>query len=141
MGTMQVGNMITANFSREEVKCKCCGIDLVSLTLMCKLQVVRDQYFAVFKEGLTLNCVCRCEKHNAEVGGEPDSAHLTTDKKVGEAADIACTDSHKRFVLLGLLLAQFNRIEVGDVWLHADTATDSRHPQQVIFLPKYAQRK
>jgi hypothetical protein len=132
---MQVGNMITANFSRDEVKCKCCGIDLVSLTLMCKLQVVRDQYFAVFKEGLTLDCVCRCPKHNQDVKGKANSAHITTDKKVGEAADIACTDAHKRFVLLGLLLGQFNRIEVGSTWLHADVATDSEHPQQVIFLP------
>jgi hypothetical protein len=134
MGTMQPSDMITANFSRSEVACKCCGICLVSMELMCKLQVARDQYFAVFKEGLKLNRVCSCPKHNAEVGGKPNSTHVTTDKKVGEAVDIACTDSHKRFILLGILMAQFNRIEVGSVWLHADVAKDVNHPQQILFL-------
>lgn len=134
MGIAQPSDMITKNFSRAEVACKCCGIDWVSMTLLCKLQIVRDQYFAIFKEGLTLNCVCRCPAHNADVGGKPDSAHLTTDKKIGEAADISCTDSHKRFVLIGLLLGQFNRLEIGSTWLHADVATDEKHPQQVMFL-------
>jgi len=135
MGTEQPSDMITANFSRSEVACECgCGIDFVSLELMCKLQVVRDQYFAVFKEGLILNCVCRCPKHNVDVGGKWNSAHITTEKKVGEAADISCTDSHKRFVLLGLLLGQFNRLEVAPGWLHVDVARDEKHPQQVVFL-------
>jgi hypothetical protein len=135
MGIAQPSDMITKNFSRSEVACKCgCGIDLISLELMCKLQIIRDQYFSVFNEGLILNCGCRCVQHNDEVGGKPDSAHLTTDKKVGEAVDISCTDSHKRFVLLSLLMVQFNRLEVGDVWLHADVAKDANHPQEVIFL-------
>lgn len=138
---MQTDNMITASFSQDEVKCHCgCGMVRVSMELMHKLQVVRNQYFIIFNHGLTLDCVCRCEKHNADVGGEALSAHLCTEKKISEAADIACTDSHKRFILLSLLLKEFNRIEVGDTWLHADVAKDDQHPQEVVFLPKRAQR-
>jgi len=137
-----MSNMITANFSRDEVKCKCgCGIDLISLELVCKLQEARDEYFKIFNEGLILDCACRCPKHNAEVGGEDHSAHLTTEKKICEAADIACTDSHKRHILIGILRKYFTRMEIGSGWLHVDVARDDDHPQEVTFLPKYAQRK
>lgn len=137
-----MGDMITENFSRKEVACHCgCGMDLVSLELMEKLQESRDEYFAIFQEGLTPDCICRCPKHNAEVGGEPNSAHIATEKKVGEAADIACIDSHKRHILIGIFRKRFTRMEIGGTWLHVDVARDDEHPQEVTFLPKYTQKK
>jgi zinc D-Ala-D-Ala carboxypeptidase len=142
MGFMQSGKMITQNFSRAEIACRCgCGADQISLELICKLQESRDEYFKIFNEGLIVACGCRCPKHNTEVGGEDKSAHITTEKKIGEAVDIACTDSHKRHVLIGILRKYFTRMEVGSSWLHVDVARDDNHPQEVTFLPKYAQRK
>ena len=133
-----MSNMITANFSRAECACHCgCGNDLVSLELITKLQAARDEY----KKPIILNCVARCPKHNSEVGGAEDSAHLSTDKKVGQAADLACTDSHERYVLFKILIKYFTRLELGDVWIHVDVARDDAHPGEVIFVPKYAQRK
>jgi hypothetical protein len=108
---------------------------------MCKLQESRDEFFAIFHEGIIPTCICRCPKHNKDVGGEDNSAHIATEKKVGEAADLLCVDSHKRWVLLGILMKRFTRIEVGNSWLHVDVARDEKHPQQVVFLPKYAQRE
>ena len=133
--------MITANFSRDEVACKCCGIDLVSMELMCKLQESRDEFFAIFHKGLLLSSVCRCPQHNKNEGGEDYSAHITTEKKVGEAADICCLDSHTRHILIGILRKRFTRMEIGGSWIHVDVARDDKHPQEVTFLPKYAQRK
>jgi len=139
---MHMNNMITKNFSRAEISCHCgCGADQISLELICKLQEARDEYFKIFDKGLVVNCGCRCPKHNTDVGGEDKSAHLTTDKKVGEAIDLACADSHERYVLFKILMKYFTRLELGDVWIHVDVARDDAHPGEVIFLPNYKQRK
>jgi hypothetical protein len=139
---MQANKMITANFSRAEVACKCgCGIDLISLELMCKLQESRDEFFRILNKGLVLNCVCRCPKHNADEGGEDKSAHLSTEQKVCQAADIKCINSNTRYVLFKILMKHFTRLEIGSTWIHVDVARDDDNPQEVIFLPKYAQRK
>jgi len=120
--------MITANFSRAEVSCKCgCGIDLVSMDLMCRLQEARNEY----GKPMTLNCVCRCSKHNAEVGGVSDSAHLASEKEVGEAADIAVKDDSERYALMKILIKYFNRIEDAPTWIHVDV--DKVKPQEVLF--------
>jgi len=76
---------------------------------------------------MLVNSGFRCTKHNKEVGGVPSSAHTK-----GEAADIACTDSHKRYLLLRAAIKVFKRIEVGSEWLHMDE--DETLPTEVVFL-------
>lgn len=71
----------------------------------------------------------RTAEHNAEVGGAEDSAHLT-----GEAVDIACVNSQRRFrIVKALLQVGFNRIEIAQTHIHCDIS--KTHPQDVIFLP------
>lgn len=70
----------------------------------------------------------RCPKHNAEVGGKPESAHTT-----GEAADIAATGAREKFKIVnGLLQAGFTRIGIGKGFIHADD--DETKDPEVIWL-------
>ena len=72
------------------------------------------------------------EHHNAiykKLGKEPTkSAHL-----IGKAADIHCTDSKSRFIIISALLdAGFTRIGIADTFIHCDTAEKGK-AQQVIW--------
>ncbi len=59
----------------------------------------------------------RTEEWNAEVGGKKDSSHLS-----GCAADISCTTSRDRFIMItSLLEAGFDRIGIGEDFIHIDT--------------------
>ena len=62
----------------------------------------------------------RTPKHNAKVGGVPNSSHI-----IGHAADIACTDSVSRYrIITSLLKAGFNRIGIADSFIHVDNDPD-----------------
>lgn len=63
-----------------------------------------------------INSGYRTFEHNREVGGVLNSSHLT-----GWAADIRADSSNRRFLILkGLIEAGFNRIGVGETFIHAD---------------------
>jgi uncharacterized protein YcbK (DUF882 family) len=69
----------------------------------------------------------RTEAHNFEVGGTQNSSHMK-----GCAADIACRGSRDRFIIVTALLeAGFDRIGIGDGFVHCDT--DWEKPSYVIF--------
>ncbi len=71
---------LSPHFTRKEFACKCgCGYDRISMVLVGKLENIRTH----FGRPVTINSGCRCKKHNAAVGGESASRHLT-----GDAADI-----------------------------------------------------
>lgn len=73
-----------SDFFILETACKCgCGFNPVHQGLIDILQTIADCVGTPMK----LNCVCRCEKHNKAVGGEPNSYHVK-----GMAADIAVLD-------------------------------------------------
>jgi uncharacterized protein YcbK (DUF882 family) len=78
--------MKTRNFKQEEFSCKCgCGESRISPTVLLICQIVRDH----FKSPTIILSGCRCEKHNAEVGGKPYSQHLVKQvDKMSHAADI-----------------------------------------------------
>ena len=119
-----VGDM-AKYFDRKDFTCPCgCGQNQIDSQLVAKLQQVREESGVV----MVVNSGFRCEKHNKEVGGKSGSAHTR-----GRAADIACRDSHGRYLLLRAGFKYFNRIEVGSVWLHFDI--DETLPQEVVFLP------
>ena len=69
----------------------------------------------------------RSERHNAKVGGVPNSSHLK-----GHAADIACNNSVARHkIITALLKAGINRIGIADTFIHADNDPDK--PSNVIW--------
>ena len=72
------------------------------------------------------------EHHNSiykKLGKEPTkSAHL-----IGKAADIHCTDSKSRFIIISALLdAGFTRIGIASTFIHCDSAEKGKS-QQVIW--------
>ena len=72
----------TKNFKVSEFACKCgCGKDDIDQRVMDMAQTIRDALGVPVK----VNSGCRCEKHNAKVGGVKGSKHV-----LGKAADLSC---------------------------------------------------
>lgn len=104
---------VSAHFNRSEFACKDgCGFDAVDTQLLAVLEDIRTHYNAP----LTLNCGCRCAKHNAEVGGEDHSQHL-----YGKAADITVSGISPDDVA-GYLESRHSRCGIGryDTFTHVD---------------------
>lgn len=114
------------NFSYREFACKCgkCGLGGVEISreLLTALQVVRT----VYGKPMVIVSGLRCPTHNRNEGGKDDSAHLT-----GEAVDIEVGNSRDRYELLSLLMVNFQRIGIGDSFLHVDIKQDKT--QQVVW--------
>lgn len=116
-------------FKPKEFACKCgrCGKGFPDMDsfFLAKLEEARELAGVAF----TITSAYRCETHNANVGGKPNSAHLR-----GLAVDIATPTSERRFhVVKGLLLAGFKRIGINmdKNFVHVDS--DTSLPQTVIF--------
>ena len=112
---------LTADFDRSEFRCKCgCGNDNVSIELVRRLQQLRSLY----GKPLYINSGCRCIKHNAEVGGVPNSAHVS-EGKVGEAADISINSTEQMWELVDRIISYnlFKRLGIGKTLLHVDIST------------------
>ena len=74
-----------------------------------------------------INSGYRTKAHNLKVGGTKNSAHLD-----GFAADIRCNASRERMYIVGALLeAGFNRIGIGNGFIHVDN--DPTKPDDVIW--------
>ena len=72
----------------------------------------------------------RSKAHNAEVGGVPSSAHCQ-----GFAADIACTGSRERLLIVrALISAGINRIGISTNFIHAD-ASDTKSAEVLWLYP------
>ena len=111
-------------FTEDEFRCHCCGkliIDDKLIDLLDKAREIAGVPFIVVSG-------YRCKKHNAEVGGKPNSAHL-----VGKAADIKATDSRTRFkIVQALVKVGFHRIGIAKGFIHCDI--DDSKPPEVLWL-------
>ena len=77
-------------FKRSEFACKChCGFDTIDYELAEVIDDVREQ----FGKPTTITSGCRCNKHNAKVGGAKNSVH-----KTGQACDFKVKDVHADLV-------------------------------------------
>lgn len=122
---------LTENFSAKEFNCPCCGMNNLKPKFVWKLQDAKDWLKA---QGIMMPFVilsgCRCEKHNKDIDGGPDSSHLT-----GWAADIKCSDSGARYWLLaGLRMVGFRRYGVDGKrgFIHGDLDPDKA--QNVLWV-------
>lgn len=99
-------------FNKKEFNCRCCGKSNISANLILKLDLARELAETPF----VITSGYRCPKHNIEVGGVNDSAHIH-----GLAVDIAVADNIARLnILRGLIIAGFRRIGIGKDFIHAD---------------------
>ena len=116
------------HFKPNEFECKCGACDMglkdMDLDLIKKLDLARS----IAKTPFTVNSAVRCPSHNANSNGSETSAHLT-----GNAVDIRCKDSHKRFLIIDALIkAGFNRIGVYDTFIHVDN--DCSKSARVVWV-------
>ncbi len=109
---------LTANFSKSEFSCRCsCGFERISMDTVRICQAVRD----FFDKPVTVTSGCRCESHNANVGGSKSSQHLQ-----GTAADIVVKDI-KPSLVYEYLDENADELGVGglgsyDTFTHVDTS-------------------
>ena len=112
------------HFDLDRFRCPCCKKLIISDRLLQLLDLARDIAGVPF----IINSGYRCEKHNKEIGGVPNSAHVK-----GLAADIKAVTSYERYhILYGLMKAGFNRIGIGKTFIHCDI--DIMKPKNVIWL-------
>jgi len=106
-------------FRDDEFKCRCqeCGMD-VDEAFKLKL----DEARGVAQTPFRINSGARCPKHNAKVGGSPNSSHLK-----GLAVDIAYTsDLELAKIIRGLTWVGIGRIGVNEKkkFIHCDVDTN-----------------
>jgi len=81
-----------------------------------KLDKARTEAGIPFK----INSGYRTENHNKKVKGKFLSSHL-----IGRAADIHCTDSRSRWIIVKALINQsFSRIGIANTFIHVDDDPD-----------------
>lgn len=112
-------------FTDDEFRCKCgnCPVRPPDASLLNRLNQLRSAY----GKPIYISSGWRCEAYNAKVGRVKDSAHLT-----GKAADIFCTGSRDRYLLLFHSIGLFNRIGIGQTFIHLDV--DENKDKEVIWL-------
>jgi hypothetical protein len=117
-------------FKPHELECKCgCGQKNMHPETLLRLNTARQIADVPF----ILTSACRCEEHNARVGGSAESAHLATDEHECHAVDIKAVGSRARFLIVsGLIAAGFTRIGIGKDFVHADDDPDK--DQRVTWL-------
>jgi len=102
-------------FSRNEFECKCgCGFNTVDYELANILDNLRSH----FGSPVIVTSGCRCEEHNAKVGGSKHSQHL-----LGRAADIIVYDVDPEMVYDYLNDLYDYKYGVGlySKWVHVDS--------------------
>jgi len=106
------------HFTEEEFRCNCgCETLNVERTFLERLERARIRAGIPFK----IQSGCRCEDHNREEGGKPDSAHLASKTKKCKAGDIGARGSRPRFIILDALLSVgFTRIGISKTFIHVD---------------------
>ena len=89
---------ITENFSLREFRCRDdCGLQSLDCSLVERLQVLRD----LVRLPIIITSGCRCERHNAEVGGAINSRHLAIpgNNFLPDAADFTIAEHQKLYWL------------------------------------------
>ena len=124
---------LSKNFSRIEVQCPCgCGANLINPFLIEKLQKVRN----IIGRPIVITSGVRCEFFNASINSSMNSSHIPDGYGIGNAVDIACTNSKDRYELVELSQKFFNRIGISGGsyggFVHLDV--DRSKVQEVMWL-------
>lgn len=121
---------IDVPFQKKQIECHCgCGQCITHKELVARLWTVQK----IIERPLIVTSWNRCEKHNKEVGGKKDSAHIK-----GWAVDISVTNNIFRYrLIVALWNVGFDRLGIGPNFIHADIDPDKR--PGVIWL--YSDRR
>ena len=124
---------LSKNFSKLEVQCPCsCGANKISSVLIEKLQKVRN----IIGTPILITSGVRCEFYNASIKASMNSSHIPDDHGIGNAVDIACTNSKDRYELVELAQKFFKRIGISGGsyggFIHLDV--DRSKVQEAMWL-------
>lgn len=111
--------ILSPHFTDEEFRCECCGDLIVDARLVMALEEMRR----IANTPIYVTSGYRCERHNAEVGGEKNSQHLT-----GRAADISSRIGVDRLRSIAQGIAWVNGIGYDPArgFLHVDVRSGQR---------------
>ena len=124
---------LSKNFSSLEVMCPCgCGANKISSILIEKLQKVRN----IIGRPIIITSGVRCEFYNGSIKASMNSSHIPDEHGIGNAVDIACTNSKHRYELIEIAQKFFNRIGISGGayggFVHLDV--DRSKVQEVMWL-------
>ena len=120
---------LSKNFTSDEFKCPCCGRNMVTGTLISKLQELRD----LINKPIYITSGYRCEKYNKKIGGYKSSPHLT-----GEAADIKIKGISP--VTVASIAQRISYIRCGIYPNHVHIDTRPANPSKYWLVKKYGQK-
>ena len=116
---------LSKHFSIHEFACGCgCGFNAPDPELLHRLELARKDAGIPF----FITSGCRCEKHNKDVGGAINSAHVT-----GCAVDIQSHHGTHRYVLVRSLMRFFTRIGIGKNFIHVDCDETKPSPSMWVY--------
>jgi len=108
---------LSDHFSKVELQCDCgCGFGTndgdVDPNLILLLEGIRME----INKPVRITSGCRCQKHNADVGGVPNSAHTR-----GTAADIYVSGGYHRWqVMEAAVVIEAHGIGIAKTFVHVD---------------------
>jgi hypothetical protein len=91
-----LSNKITEHFTVKEMVCPCC--EFIPAAIWSKILdtcLLLEKIRTDVQSQLIIGSCYRCQKHNAEIKGDPSSRHMK-----GLAADIICRISELRFKII-----------------------------------------
>ena len=106
---------LSKHFTSDEFKCPCCGKNMVTGTLVSKLQELRD----LINKPIHITSGYRCKQYNKSIGGYANSPHCK-----GLDADIYCKEMDI-YELAGRADLIFSRIGLypDNNFIHVDILT------------------
>jgi len=112
-------------FKPSEFACPCCGKCEMSEDLVLTLDRIRK----CLELPIFITSAFRCEKHNKEVGGAPDSAHLK-----GLAVDVSVLSSPYRCELISCAIyMRIRRIGIAKTFVHLDIDKSKPWPSMWVY--------
>ena len=94
-----VNGQITLHFKQRELQCKCgCGLCEPTAEFLELIEHVRE----ILDVPMYVHSAQRCRRHNAAVGGSPNSKHMS-----GQALDFDCGSRLSPVAIYNILLAKY----------------------------------
>lgn len=94
-----INGQITLHFKRRELQCKCgCGFCEPTAEFLELIEHVRE----ILDVPMYVHSAQRCRRHNAAIGGSPNSKHMT-----GQALDFDCGNRLSPVAIYNILLAKY----------------------------------
>jgi uncharacterized protein YcbK (DUF882 family) len=116
---------LSEHFSKSEFACQCgCGYGTRVGDISQELLNILERIRIDIDRPMRVSSGCRCTRHNATVGGVPNSAHTR-----GVAADIFVSDGGHRRRLMDLgVKHHVPGIGIAKTFVHYDVDTVKRRP-------------